>query len=108
MKKIILFLIVLFTLVNVNAQNKETYNYERHGYVFSKKSADNKLKTKFTWKDSKGVEYPIYINPDSGRCFILKPTADGKERRSYLAPELSKEIAKELGIEFKEKKKNEK
>lgn len=107
MKKIILFFIVLFTLVNVNAQS-----YERKGYVFSQtkteRSKSEPTKTKFTWKDNKGKEYPIYIS-STGSCYVIRTSSKtGKEYKSYLNPEISKEICKELGVEYKSKKKNEK
>ena len=58
-------------------------------------------KTKFIWKDSKGVEYPVYIN-SRGSCFIYKTSAKtGMEYKNYLDPEVSQQICKELDIEYK-------
>jgi hypothetical protein len=49
------------------------------------------------WKDSKGAEYPVYIN-SRGSCFIIKTsTKTGTEYKNYLGPEISQQICKELG-----------
>ena len=58
-------------------------------------------KTKFIWKDSKGAEYPVYIN-SRGSCFIIKTsTKTGTEYKNYLGPEISQQICKELNDEYK-------
>ena len=61
------------------------------------------IKTKFTWQDSKGNSYPIYIS-ESGSCFIIKVSKKtNKEYRQYLGKELSMQICKELGLTYKGK-----
>ena len=61
------------------------------------------IKTKFTWQDSKGNSYPIYIS-ESGSCFIIKVSKKtNKEYRQYLGKELSIQICKELGLTYKNK-----
>lgn len=84
--------------------------YVRNGNTFtveSKAKSSNKsepIKTKFTWKDSKGKTYVIYIS-SKGSCFVIKVSAKtNKEYRQYLGTEISKEIAKELGIAYNPKK----
>lgn len=63
-------------------------------------------KTKFTWKDSKGKEYPIYISK-SGSCYVIKVSAKtGKEYKNYLGAEISQQICKELNINYKDNKGN--
>ena len=52
-------------------------------------------KTDFTWKDSKGDEYPVYI-AHTGSCFVIKPSKSGEEYRAYLGEEVSEQINKEL------------
>ena len=52
-------------------------------------------KTGFTWKDSKGDEYPVYI-AHTGSCFIIRTSKSGDEYRAYLGEEVSKQIRKEL------------
>ena len=52
-------------------------------------------KTCFTWKDSKGDEYPVYI-AHTGSCFVIKTSKSGEEYRAYLGEEVSEQINKEL------------
>lgn len=88
---------------NVNAQD-----YTRSGNTFISSKGERvksePTKTKFTWKDSKGKEYPVYIS-SNGSCFIIKVSKKtGDTYRNYLGPEISQQICKELGIEYKGKK----
>ena len=53
------------------------------------------IKTDFTWKDSKGDEYPVYI-AHTGSCFVIKTSKSGEEYRAYLGEEVSERINKEL------------
>jgi hypothetical protein len=85
-------------------------NYTREGNTFisstGERTKQEATKTKFTWKDSKGKEYPVYISK-SGSCFVIKVSAKtGKEYRNYLGPEISRQICKELNVEYKSKKGN--
>ena len=52
-------------------------------------------KTGFTWKDSKGDEYPVYMS-HTGSCFVIKTSKSGEEYRAYLGEEVSEQINKEL------------
>ena len=52
-------------------------------------------KTGFTWKDSKGDEYPVYI-AHTGSCFVIKNSKNGEDYRAYLDEEVSEQIRKEL------------
>lgn len=106
MKKILLFLMMLLTL----SATTSAQGYTRSGNTFISSTGELKAKqeptkTKFTWKDSKGKEYPIYISKN-GSCFVIKVSAKtGKEYRNYLGTEISSQICKELNIEYKSKKK---
>lgn len=98
-----LLLLVLAIGLAANAQT-----YTRNGNTFmsvkAERSKSEPVKTKFTWKDSKGKEYPVYIS-NSGSCFVIKVSSKtGKEYRNYLGPEISEQICKELNIEYKGKK----
>ena len=105
MKKLFILFIMMFTFTTVvNAQS-----YERQGNTFvatkGSRAKSEPTKTKFTWKDSKGNEYPVYMS-STGSCFIIKTSAKtGKEYRNYLGPEISEQMCKELNIEYKGKKK---
>ena len=104
MKKILFILLLLLTVgTTINAQN-----YTREGNTFisstGERSKSEAIKTKFTWKDSKGNEYPVYMSK-SGSCFVIKISKKtGKEYKNYLGPEISEQICKELGVEYKGKK----
>lgn len=105
MEMLLVILLVFGVCVIVKAQN-----YIRKGNTFeqvSNKKSSSKTeptKTKFTWKDSNGVEYPIYIGA-TGSCFIIKTSQkSGKEYRYYLGEDASKAICSELGVEYKPKK----
>jgi hypothetical protein len=59
---------------------------------------DKKLEfsnTGFTWKDSKGDEYPVYM-AYTGSCFIIRTSKSGDDYRAYLGEEVSEQIRKEL------------
>lgn len=100
-----LLLLVLSMGLVANAQT-----YTRNGNTFtsakSVKAKAEPVKTKFTWKDSKGKEYPVYIS-SKGSCFVIKVSAKtGKEYKNYLGPEISQQICKELNIKYNGKKGN--
>lgn len=59
---------------------------------------DKKLEfsnTGFTWKDSKGDDYPVYM-AYTGSCFIIRTSKSGEEYRAYLGEEACEQINKEL------------
>lgn len=93
-------LVLLFVGLTSNAQN---YTREGNTFVSTKTVKAEPVKTKFTWKDSKGNEYPVYIS-SKGSCFVIKgKDKNGKDKKTYLDPEISQQICKELGIEYKGK-----
>lgn len=102
-----LFALLLLVLAIGLAANAQTYTRSGNTFISStgKRVKTEPVKTKFTWKDSKGNEYPVYIS-SNGSCFVIKVSAKtGKEYRNYLCPEISQQICKELGIEYKGKRK---
>lgn len=103
MKSFITIIIaILLGVYNVNAQSF-TRNGNTFTQVTTKSVAKSTIKTKFTWKDSKGKEYPIFITAN-GRCFVNKVSSKtGKEYKYYLKEDLAKEICKVLNITYKEK-----
>lgn len=105
MKKLLIMLVLLCVGLTSNAQS---YTREGNTFISSKRERvkAKPVKTKFTWKDSKGNEYPVYIS-SKGSCFVIKgKDKNGKDKRTYLGPEISQQICKELGIEYKSKKGN--
>lgn len=98
-----LLLLVLAIGLAANAQT-----YTRSGNTFISSTGERvkaePVKTKFTWKDSKGNEYPVYISP-KGSCFVIKgKDKNGKDKKTYLGPEISSQICKELNVDYKGKK----
>ena len=112
MKKIKDFIYFLFFLLfmlfglwmTADAQT----NYKQEENIFSSVKTIKTVtpdKTPYTWKDSKGKEYPIYIS-STGSCFVIKTSSKtGKEYRQYLGPEISEEICKQLGRKYTAKTK---
>ena len=105
MKKFFIAVVMLLAL-GVNNSSIYAQDVVKEGKTFSVVTSSKKsepIKTEYTWKDSKGVEYPIYISK-SGACFVLRISKKtGKEYRQYLPKEVSAQIASELGIEYKPK-----
>lgn len=66
-------------------QNRISEDCQNEGYT----------KTGFTWKDSKGDEYPVYM-AYTGSCFVIKTSRSGEDYRVYLGEEVSKQINNEL------------
>ena len=98
----IIITIILFCVPSYsNAQN---YNREGNTFVANNtKSKANAKKTNFTWQESDGTKYDIYIS-STGSCFIKKISKkSGKEYPKYLGPEISQEICKEMNITYKGK-----
>lgn len=107
MKKFFIAAVMLLAL-GVNNSSIYAQSVERSGKTFTQVTTSKKsepTKTEYTWKDSKGIEYPIYISK-SGACFVIKVSKKtGKEYRQYLPKEVSTQISSELGIEYKPKEK---
>ena len=103
MKKIILTAIMLFSL-NVGVQAQSVV---KSGNTFTQvsnkggKSSSKETKTQYTFKDSKGNAYSIYLS-STGKAFIKKVSKKtGKEYKQYM-PEIGKQINHEA---YKEDKK---
>ena len=108
MKKIIFIISLIFCVtLNVNADDNKSFKCEGTTYSSTGrvKSNSEPIATGFTWSDSKGKEYPIYMS-NSGSCYIVKVSAKtNKEYKQYLKPEISQDICNKLGKEYKGKKK---
>lgn len=73
--------------------------------VQNTKSKSEPVNTGYTFTDSKGVTYPIFMG-SSGSCFIVRVSKKtGNEYRMYLGEEVSKKICSALGHEYKPKNK---
>ena len=91
MKKIFIAAIMLLGLtVGVQAQS-----VQRQGNNFTQvsnpKTSGKETKTEFTYTDSKGNIYPVYLSA-SGKAFIKRfSKKTGKEYKMYI-PEIGKQI----------------
>lgn len=101
MKKIFIAAIMLLGLtMGVQAQS-----VQRQGNNFTQvsnpKTSGKETKTEFTYTDSKGNIYPVYLSA-SGKAFIKRVSKKtGKEYKMYL-PEVGKQINPKA---YKEEKK---
>ncbi len=100
MKRLFIAAMMLLSLnMGINAQS-----VQRQGNNFTQvsnpKTSGKEAKTEFTYTDSKGNVYPIYLS-STGKAFIKKVSKKtGKEYKMYL-PEVGKQINPEA---YKEKK----
>ena len=94
MKKIIIAAIMLFSLnVGVQAQSvvKSGNTFTQVSNNKGGTSEGKETKTQYTYKDSKGNVYPVYLSA-SGKAFIKKVSKKtGKEYKQYV-PEIGKQI----------------
>jgi len=96
MKRFLVFIIgVLVASVSLSAQS-----FVRNDKVYSSVKAETKSKdvnTGFTWKDSKGETYEIYITSNNA-CYIWRISKKtGKKYKMYLPKDVSADIAYQLG-----------
>lgn len=100
MKKLFLFVILVFLFCCVNAQQ-----INREGNVFSIEktvSSQDTIKTVFAYKDSQGNIYPIWLNKKSGACFIFKTSKKtGKIYRQYMSAEIKENVCTYYNITIK-------
>lgn len=91
MKRFIIYILMVLSFsIVTNAQN-----VQREGNTFTqvgiKKSGTPETKTSYTFKDSKGNAYTIYLS-SSGKAYIKKISKkSGKEYKQYV-PEIGKQI----------------
>ena len=100
-----IFCLVLGSLFYMSYTKKNSmphhvsYLHDEHSVLQNLASENRQLqnfiKTDFTWKDSKGDEYPVFI-AHTGSCFIIRTSKSGDDYRAYLGEEVSEQIRKEL------------
>lgn len=84
-------LIALFSIVSYSQ------DIVKEGKTFKVQTTQVKeVQTGYTWEDSKGNKYPIFISK-KGACYIKKISLKtGKEYKQYLPKEIQETINKEL------------
>ena len=70
-------------------------------YIKVSQSETKEVLTEFTYT-IKDVVYPIYVGK-TGSCYIKRVSKKGNIYKYYLGEEISREICKEIGIEYKKK-----
>lgn len=89
MKYLIIILLSILCMNNSNAQN-----IVQKGNSFTqvqKSSSAKETKTQYTYTDSKGNTYPVYLS-GTGKAYIKRISKkSGKEYKSYM-PEIGKRI----------------
>lgn len=113
MKRIIITLAVLTASILAGAQDKTQSNktYTKEGKTFvqvkgerAKKASTDQV-TSYTWKDSKGNEYPIVLhtitkgeNAGKTTCYVVKTSAKTGKEYKYTLPDgiaIAEQILKE-------------
>lgn len=105
MKKFIIATIMLFAF---GIQSIHSQSYKLNGTTFTQVSNSNKggkaIQTKYTWEDSKGNKYPIFLS-STGRAFVNKMSGKtGNEYKYYLDNEIGRKLSKEYNITYVEPK----
>lgn len=109
MRTFILTIIAIFSLSlsNTFAQNLTTLDKETKTFTTEKsKTLSNDILTEYKWKDSKGIEYPLYLhkytkgeNAGKYTCFVFRVSKNtGKEYKYYIPNGI--EIAKQIKDEY--------
>ena len=114
MKKFILWVmcIILVSVVGCNTAKAQS-NVKREGKTFIAESShgassSKDIATTYTWKDTKGVEYPIFLHKYTkgeklgmwGAYVIRKSEKTGKEYKYYIpdSMDIAEIIIKEMGV----------
>ena len=94
MKKIVVIMAIL-AIMMVSLFFYPTVNIEHLPEKNVVTKSDYCVKTKFTWEDSHGNLFPVYMT-NKGSCFVIRTSKSGENYRSYLGKEVSEQIRKEL------------
>lgn len=99
------FIMLVACLLALGVNNSSSQQVTRSGKTFEVSTTKQGTKsepkaTGYTYKQGDKV-YPIYMG-STGSCFVVKISKKtGKEYRQYLGKEISAQICKEMGIEYK-------
>lgn len=105
--KYFIIVFMMMFLVNIAA---DAQSFEVKGNNYTAVKANGKVKsepekTAYTWTDRKGNVYPIYISKN-GSCFTIRTNSKGETYPSYLKPDVSQDICRKMGREYKSNKIN--
>lgn len=98
--------IVIIAAIAAFSVTSYSQDVVRNGKTFEqvkKSSVKTEENTGFTYKDSKGNTYDIFIGK-SGACYIKKISKNtGNEYKQYLGEEISRQVCQSLGREYTSK-----
>lgn len=107
MKKILIAAMMLFSLSMVI----QAQSVVRTGNVFKQTSSSSRgskadtLVTAFKYEDSKGKQYPIILNKQSGRCWVWKVSdKTGRPYKFYVPEEVCRSVCREYSVTYVPKK----
>lgn len=101
MKRVI-FILTFALFAGVICANAQEVKREGNNFTqVSNLRQSNDTQTVYTYT-IKDISYPIWITKN-GRCYIVRTSKNGNQYKQYLDEEISKQIAKELGVEYVEK-----
>ena len=113
MKHFLYYCVVLIAAVCFSSVNTFAQSYSKEGKVFTQvkssvSTSSNDVETSYTWKDTKGNEYPIILhqyqkgdNAGKWTCYVIKISEKtGKNYKYYLPSgiEVAEDIRKEMNI----------
>lgn len=109
MKNILITIFTIFYLTLCNAQEPKNTSFDASTKTFTSikaTKASNDIETSYKWKDSKGVEYTIYLhkytrgeNAGKYTCFVFRVSkSTGKEYKYYIPNGM--EIAEQIKEEY--------
>jgi hypothetical protein len=109
MKAFIITLIAIFSFAFCNAQEPKNTSFDASTKTFTavkSKTSSNDVLTEYKWKDSKGVEYPIYLhkytkgeNVGKYTCFVFRVSKNTGNEYKYYIPN-GMEIAEQIKDEY--------
>lgn len=85
------FVISLFMMLAIPVFAQDYIKQNETTFVAKQKSKSAPTPTEYTWVDSDGKSYPIYLSAKSA-FIIRKSKKSGKEYRKYLPKEIFNEI----------------
>lgn len=96
-----LILIAVFIIASISASYAQNYTKDGKTYKAEKvEKQSSERETGFSWEDSKGNTYPIYMGK-TGSCYIKRISKKtGNEYKQYLGAEISADICKQLGVPY--------
>lgn len=99
--------IFLLSISSSYAQNPTNYDASTKTFTAVKASkASNDIETSYKWKDSKGNEYPLYLdkytkgeNAGKYTCFVFRTSKSTNKEYKYYIPN-GMEIAEQIKDEY--------